>query len=375
MIRPEIFISHLTSCGFRFYTGVPCSYFKDVIRYIEAQSHLTYIIAPNEGAALAMASGSYLAEKPSVVMIQNSGLGNMVNPLTSLNAIYQIPVLIFVSGRAYGIPDEPQHEIIGKRMLHLLKALEIPFWELPQEENKLNGMLDFGIATMRRMKKPVVYIINKGTFTAYDALPKPNVSQRYSMKRIDALSIIRKAIPSDHLIFATTGKPSRELFFLGDRPGNFYMQGSMGHVGALALGMALSRPAHRVVVLDGDGAFLMHMGILSSIGHYGPANLIHLVIDNESYETTGDQETTASSTDFEGIAKACGYRTTTRVETADALQRTLPSFLQSVGPALLRIKVNREETKDIPRITTRYTASEISESVKRFIATSGVSSK
>jgi len=364
VISPKVFVEYLASKAFRFYTGVPCSYFKNVIRYIEDQHDLSYVMAPNEGSALGLASGAYLGGQPAVVMIQNSGLGNLINPLTSLNAIYQVPVLIFVSGRAYGIADEPQHEIMGKKMTQLLEALDCPYWELPQEENALAGALDKGIEQMMTRKKPVVFLVRQGTFGAYAAAP---ASSAYPMKRIDALAVIRECLGEEDLIFATTGKPSREFFAIGDRPGNFYMQGSMGHIGALALGTALARPDRRIVVVDGDGAFLMHMGIVSSIGHYGPKNLVHLVVDNESYETTGDQNTTSVSTDFEAIAKACGYRAAVCFKEQTSLRQSLPHWLRQDGPVLVRIKVNRQETKDIPRITTRYTAAQIAESFKNFV--------
>jgi len=322
------------------------------------------VIAPNEGSALAMASGSYLAGKPAVVMIQNSGLGNMINPLTSLNAIYQIPVLLFVSGRAYGIPDEPQHEIMGQKMAPLLKTLEIPFWELPQEDGAASDLLEQGIARMKEQKKPVAFLVRKGTFSAYTE--KKSASSPFPMKRIEALTIIREIISDEDLIFASTGKPSREFFTVGDRPGNFYMQGSMGHIGALALGTALAKPERRIVILDGDGAFLMHMGIISSIGHYRPKNLIHLVLDNESYETTGDQDTTASTADFCAIAKACGYGDAFQVTDSVGLRQGLSRILKQNGPVLLRIKINREETKGIPRITTRYQSPQITEQFRQF---------
>jgi phosphonopyruvate decarboxylase len=301
------------------------------------------------------------------VLIQNSGLGNLINPLTSLNLVYRIPALLFVSGRAYGIPDEPQHEVIGKKMASLLDTLEIPHWDLPSDPQAFQGALDQGIEKMRREKKPVVFFVRRGTFGPYTSQRKGQSSSPYPMKRIEALSIIRESLAEEDLVFITTGKPSRELFAIGDRPGNFYMQGSMGHVASLALGTALVQPHRRVVVIDGDGAFAMHMGAVSTIGHYRPGNLIHLLLDNESYETTGDQDTTSATTDFEGVAKACGYRCLQRVTQAEELRRVLQEFLKREGPALLRIKLNREETRDIPRITTRYQAWEIAESFRQAV--------
>lgn len=358
MIPPKAFLDYLDKKGFRFFTGVPCSYFKSVIHYIEDHDHLSYVIAPNEGSALAIASGAALGGKSAAVMIQNSGLGNMVNPLTSLNAIYHIPVMIFISGRAYGIPDEPQHKIMGSKMALLLDALDIPHWDLPAEEEKFAAELDQGIRYLHQEKKPVVFFVRKSTFEAYPGKP---MSNSYPMKRIDAISMIHEQISPEDLVFVTTGKPSREWFSVGDRQGVFYMQGSMGHIASLALGAALACPQRRIVAIDGDGAFLMHMGVVSAIGHYQPENFVHIVLDNESYESTGNQKTTSATTDFEAVAKAAGYRSVENVADPKALKRTLKSFLVTKGPSLLRVKINSLETKDIPRITARYTSTEITQ--------------
>lgn len=360
MIDPVEFIRWLESKGVHFYTGVPCSYFQHVINGLKRRSASSYYIAPNEGAALALASGAVLGGQGACVMIQNSGLGNLLNPLTSLNMIYNLPVLLLVSGRAYGIPDEPQHEIMGKKMNALLEALEIPHWDLPQNDH-FRTALDQGLEVMKQKEKPVVFFICRGTFASYPQ-PEAEIRTAFPMKRIEAVSVIRECLKENDLVFATTGKPSRELFAVGDRPSNFYMQGSMGHVAALGLGTALLQKDRRVIVLDGDGAFLMHMGTVSMVGRYQPPNFYHLVLDNESYETTGDQDTTSANTDFEAVARACGYRKTWEIRESDALRGSLEKILSEPGPVLVRIKINRIPTKEIPRITSRYEAPEITAS-------------
>ncbi len=361
MISPKDFVTYLESKNFHFYTGVPCSYFKSVIEFIKDWNRSSYYIAPNEGSALALASGASLSGNPAVVMIQNSGLGNLINPLTSLSMIYELPVLIFVTGRAYGISDEPQHEIMGRTMGKLLDAIGILHWDLPTEGNAFQGILDTGIQEAKKRNVPVVFFVAKGTFGPYASCESQPKSE-YSMKRIDAIKEIAQSLCERDLVFSTTGKISRELFSVYDRKNNFYMQGSMGHIGSLALGAALSHPDRSVIVLDGDGAFLMHLGAVSTIGHYQPEHFYHLVLDNEAYETTGNQDTTSSTVDFEMIAKACGYRMTRKVAEVSELRNTLRDFFTQKGPALLHIKVNRIETKDIPRITTRYSAPQISRS-------------
>lgn len=369
MISTQHFVDYLKKKNFRFFTGVPCSFFKDVIRYIEDQNDCHYIIAPNEGAALATASGAILAGRPSVVMIQNSGLGNLINPLTSLNLIYEIPAMLFISGRAYGISDEPQHQIMGKKMEDLLKALDISFWTLPENEASCFQVIEEGIHELAEKKRPVVFLVRKNTFSPYKV---DTVLSSLPMKRIEAISCISELIKADDLVFSTTGMPSRELFTVFDRPGNFYMQGSMGHIGAVALGTALAHPDRRVIVLDGDGAFLMHMGNVSMIGHYQPHNFYHFVLDNESYETTGNQPTTSRSTNFETVAKACGYHFTAQVQNKDELNKIFEEVFSKKGPCLIRVKINCDQTHEIPRITTKYQAPQIAQSFAQALTSTSI---
>lgn len=357
MIESRDFVAALKAKGFNFFTGVPCSFFKFAINAVIDDSSLQYVIVPNEGAGLAAAAGAALSRRLPVVMIQNSGFGNLINPLTSLNMIYRIPVLILMSGRAYGVPDEPQHEIIGKSMGGMLDAMGVRYADLPQEIGTFNSALEEALAWMKTKQEPFVFFVKKGTLSPYD-LP-PAERSCYPLKRIEAIRLIAEAVRPEDYVIATTGKPSRELFSVGDRKRNFYMQGSMGHAASIGLGVALSRPGEKVVVLDGDGAILMHLGVLSSIGHYRPKNLYHIVLDNESYETTGDQDTTSRSTDLCAVAAACGYRWSHQAALAGELQSVLLLFFGQEGPAFLRVKINRESTRDIPRITTKYTSPEI----------------
>ena len=217
--------------------------------------------------------------------------------------------------------------------------------------------LDQAARYLEERKHPYIFIVKKGTFQAYENPGHPRNS--FPMKRIDAIRVIASSLNPDDLVFSTTGKISRELFMVRDCPGNFYMQGSMGHIASVALGTALSKPDKRIVVLDGDGAFLMHMGVTSSIGYHAPSNFYHLVLDNESYETTGDQDTASVKTDISGVAKASGYVSAFTVQNEEDLGTALCNFWRQPGPALLRIKINRIPTEGIPRITTRYQAPEI----------------
>lgn len=366
MISARDFVHSLKEKDLRFFTGVPCSFFQSAINCVIDDPALRYTIVPNEGAALAAAAGAYLAGAPSVVMIQNSGLGNLINPLTSLNMIYHLPVLLLISGRAYGIPDEPQHEIIGKTMGGLLDVLGIGHEDLPEDLPEMRLALDKALERMKQEKKPFAFFVRKDTIAPYE--PQCRSNKSYPLKRIDAIRLISAELTGHEYVIATTGMPSRELFSVCDKESNFYMQGSMGHAAAIGLGVALNQPEKKVVVLDGDGALLMHMGILSSVGFYRPVNFYHIVLDNESYETTGDQDTTSSTTDLVTIAKASGYRTAQEAITEEELRSSLKPLLHQDGPVFLRVKINREPTSGIPRITTKYTAQQITENFKKALA-------
>jgi phosphonopyruvate decarboxylase len=299
----------------------------------------------------------FLAGRPTVLMIQNSGFGNLVNPLTSLCMIYKIPVLIFMSGRAYGVPDEPQHEVIGKKMAAALDALGVKYQDMPENLEAFHDALDAAIHFMRDKKSPFFFLVRKGTLDDYLPQTKPKIN--YPMKRIEAIQAIAQSLKGDEFVVATTGKPSRELFSVHDRKNNFYMQGSMGHAASIGLGAALAKPDKKVVVLDGDGAVLMHLGILSSVGFYKPKNFYHLVLDNEAYETTGNQDTTSPGTDFKAIARACGYRRAEEVSSREELLLRLKEILTNEGPAFLRIKINRLVSDSVPRISSKHSSEEI----------------
>jgi phosphonopyruvate decarboxylase len=352
MIQPGEFVSALKEKGLTSFTGVPCSFFQAAINCVIDDTSLRYTIVPNEGSALALASGSYLAGRLSVVMIQNSGFGNLVNPLTSLNMIYKIPALLFISGRAYGVPDEPQHEIIGKTIGPILDAMGVKHVDMPAEAGAFRKALDEALKYMKKESVPFVFFVRKDTLDEY--APSRPQHNTFSMKRIDAIRVISEELSGEECVVATTGKPSRELFSVADRPKNFYMQGSMGHAASIGLGLALERPEKKVVVLDGDGALLMHMGVLSAIGHYKPKNLFHIVLDNESYETTGDQDTTSSTTNFVRAASASGYATSAECQHEHELRAGVRHLLSQPGPHFLRVKINRIPTEKIPRISSKY---------------------
>jgi len=243
MIAPHDFVRALKRHGVTLFTGVPCSFFQSAINCIIDDPALRYVIVPNEGAALALASGAYLAGQRAAVMIQSSGLGNLINPLTSLNMIYRLPILLFISGRAYGIPDEPQHMVMGKTMGPLLDLLGVTRQDLPKELAAYEEALGQAIRHMEQTRLPAAFFVRKDTVAP--GAGRTVHAVRYPLKRIDAIRLVADTLQGHEYVIATTGKPSRELFSVCDRSENFYMQGSMGHAAAIGPPSAPPQTIHR----------------------------------------------------------------------------------------------------------------------------------
>lgn len=282
----------------------------------------------NEGDAVALIAGVALAggRRRGVSMMQNSGLGNAVSPLTSLTWAFRLPQLLIVTWRAQpGVPDEPQHALMGPITPKMLETMEIP-WELfPSEIDAIGPALDRATAYMDETGRPYALVMQKGTVAPYAlkagagmaarALP-PGLASLEPLQlapgarasRQEALrEVIAHTPVGSTAVLATTGFCGRELYAIDDRPNQLYMVGSMGCVVPLALGLALARPDLRVVALDGDGAALMRMGAFATVGAYGPPNLQHLLLDNGVHDSTGGQATVSSHVSFAQIAAACGY--------------------------------------------------------------------
>ncbi|WP_423183514.1 phosphonopyruvate decarboxylase [Arthrobacter sp. NyZ413] len=329
-------IAGLAARGWNQGSGVPCSTFAGPIAHLSASGH--YRAAANEGLALSGAVGARLAGRREAVFLQNSGLGNLINPLTSLCHPYAVPVLALVSMRGWPDPaaDEPQHALMGQTTETILSALGI--WHTILTAESLDAALD-------RAEQVI-----SGGRSAFLLLPHRSISQHPGATpalptggpdTADVTSAVTDACPPGTAIFATTGFTSRYLHDAQDRPENFYMQGSMGHVSSLALGYANAAPEKTVIVLDGDGAALMHLGAVSTIGAAQPANLVHVVIDNGGYESTGSQQSTSGTTDLAAVAKACGYRAASTVDTAAALQQQLASAAAAPGPHFILVRAGR----------------------------------
>jgi phosphonopyruvate decarboxylase len=330
MIEAEQFIQAARRYDFSLYTGVPCSYLTAFINPVINSDELRYVGAANEGDAIAIAAGAELAGRRSVVMLQNSGLGNTVNPLTSLTHIFRIPLLLIVTlrGEPGGAPDEPQHELMGQITTRLLELMEIPWRYFPRDQADIEPVVSEAVAAMDKTGRPYALVMRKGSVakTALRAATDPRdimpaiVSRRTAVaRRGEMLRAIQGVLCADDLVVATTGYTGRELYACGDRPNQLYMVGSMGCALSLGLGLAIARPDRRILVLDGDGAALMRLGALATAGFERPANLVHVLLDNGVHESTGGQQTVSRSIDFCALAAACGYRQVTEAANAGDL--------------------------------------------------------
>lgn len=361
MIRTEFFIEKLKENGIDCFAGVPDSLLKNVCAYItdhfDAQHN---IITANEGAALGLAAGHYLATgKPACVYMQNSGEGNIINPLASLTdkEVYNIPVLLLIGWRGRpGVHDEPQHVKQGKVTTGLLDVMGINYDILSKDEDQAGLQIE---KAAQALKNNDVYalVIEKDTFQEYK-LQNVEVND-LTLSREEAIQIVASALKPKDIIVSTTGMISRELFEARTAWGqgherDFLTVGSMGHASQIALGIALEKKDRNVWCFDGDGATIMHMGSLAIVASKKPTNYIHVVFNNGAHDSVGGQPTVGLKIDLPAVAKAVGYNATFSVSTKEELDSQL-SVLSSqfkAGPVLLEIKVKKGNRKDLGRPTT-----------------------
>lgn len=345
------FIDAMTARGFGPWLGVPCSFLRPFIDYVIDRDDLDYVASTNEGEALAMAVGAQLAGRQPVVMLQNSGLGNLVNPLASLTYPFRTPVLLIITLR--GDPelhDEPQHELMGRTTRDLLDLLEVENEWFPANDVEVEPRVDHALARMRETGLPFAFILRKNVVDGYDARPRTDPPPRPrgvlhpaavsgdKLSRRDAVALLADVAGDGSAIVATTGKTGRELFEFRDRATHFYVVGSMGCASSIGLGVARYQDAP-VMVLDGDGAALMRLEALAGIGHAAPRRLIHVILDNQSYDSTGGQATISASVNFPGIAIACGYASACSATGAEAMRAAVLRAQGAPGPHLIHVPV------------------------------------
>lgn len=362
--RAQNFIKFLKKSGFSFFSGVPCSFLTLAIDEAIADSELNYVPATNEGEAIALAAGAWLAGRQAVVMCQNSGLGNMVNPLTSLNDPFQIPVLLIVTHRGKpGIKDEPQHKLMGEITPDLLELLNIPTVVLPLDPEEMEKTISMAMHQIKFEQKTVAIIIEKGVFSEEK---KPSIVDKSLPGRAEALKYILNQTSEEDILIATTGKTGRELFTLSDKPNNLYCVGSMGYASALAQGIALNSSKHKVTVIDGDGAALMHPGNMATIGYLKSNNFVHVILNNGTYDSTGGQLTLANDIDFVQLAKGMGYSYAKYCNSLDDFSEVYHDIKKSLqGASLLVLNISQGSIENLGRPTT--TPMQISRRLQSYI--------
>lgn len=361
MLEPKYFFSLLADNGIDFFSGVPDSLLKDFCSYvIDNAAKERHVIAANEGGAVALAAGYHLATgRFGLVYMQNSGEGNVVNPLMSLMDpdVYGIPALLLIGWRGEpGTKDEPQHVKQGKVTLPMLESLGIPHAILPDNPDVAQVAVENAVASMESTGMPYAFIVRKGVFASYELRTKEAIAPE-AMLREEAIKIAMTSLAPSDIVVSTTGMTSRELFEYREEKGeghgkDFLTVGSMGHSSQIALGIAITKPERRVFCIDGDGAIIMHMGALAIIGTRRPKNFFHVVINNGSFESVGGQPTAGFQINISHVAQACGYAYVARVETADEIRENMKVLLSHEGPALLEIVVKQGHRPNLGRPTS-----------------------
>ena len=360
-MNSNCFLEKLKRLGINFYTGVPDSQLKALCDELYATYTLgkEHIVAANEGAAVGLATGHYLATgKPALVYMQNSGIGNAINPIASLTNehVYKIPMVFVIGWRGEpGVQDEPQHVFQGKITTALMDVLEIPYYILNPEtsESDLDGYLRETEKVLAE-EKSVAFIVRKGAFTRAG---KVDYSNSNTMTRETALETLIKQTGEDEIIVSTTGKLSRELFEIRERLGqghehDFLTVGSMGHASMIAMGIALEKPNRTVWCLDGDGAAVMHMGSMEIVATTGCTNMVHVVFNNGAHETVGGMPVAYGKTNFHAIAKAMGYKISKSAGSEKEIEQAINEFKLEVGTRFLEIKVANGARENLGRPTT-----------------------
>ncbi|CAD8103075.1 unnamed protein product [Paramecium sonneborni] len=359
-LEPSEFYQELSKHGVSFYAGVPDSLLKDFCAYVQDNAPPgQHVITVNEGTAVSMAAGYYLATKKiPCVYLQNSGLGNIVNPYMSLAhpKVYGIPMLYLIGWRGEpGKKDEPQHLVQGKRMNGILTEMGIQYDVLPDYIEGAAEALDTAFYSMKTRNGPYALLVKRQCFTNYKL--KNMAKNNYQLTREDALTeVIQNTRPLDVCV-STTGFLSRELFELRQRLNqtgeqDFLTVGSMGHASSIALGIAQVKKSRQVYCLDGDGAMMMHMGALAQIGNIGPTNYKHILFNNQAHDSVGAQPTSNPLVNFTQIALGCGYKDAFQAQTKEEIVKGMERLNKNDGPILMEILIKPGVRKDLGRPTT-----------------------
>ena len=366
MIEAHDFVECARGFGYRWYAGVPCSFLTPFINYTIGDNQLNYVSSANEGDAVATCVGATLGGGRAVAMMQNSGFGNAINPLTSLAHVFRVPLLLIITLRGDpNLADEPQHLLMGRITSELLEKMRIPWEYFPTESAQINAVLARIESHMAQQERPYALVMRKGSVAAFELSDRQSIPFAKSrpkgpemsatpafadhLSRAEVLQRIIELTPEQNtVVIATTGYTGRELFALADRPNQLYMVGSMGCASSLGLGLSLARSDLKVVVIDGDGAALMRMGNFATIGAYGGTNLVHILLDNEVHESTGGQATVTKGISFSQIARGCGYPVSVEGNDITVIDTVLSSK-NLHGPRFAHLKIRRGIMPSLPR--------------------------
>jgi phosphonopyruvate decarboxylase len=366
MIDQKEFYNCLQKAGVEFITGVPDSLLNDFCKHVETELPLDrHVIAANEGNAIALAAGYHLATGTvPLVYMQNSGLGNAMNPLLSLTnkEVYSIPMVLLVGWRGCpGVKDHAQHKKQGELTPSLLELMDIPFRVMEDnlEVSLINA--EWAVRTAKELSAPTALVVKKGVFAKAEKTNASEDDNRYSMSRENAIECIFKYLPEDTIYVATTGRATRELYELSkshEAGSNlvFLNVGAMGHASQIAAGMALANKKRLVVCLDGDGAAIMHLGGLTTLGKLNQPNLLHVVLNNGAHESVGGQPTAGYQVNFTAVAAGCCYKTIdAAVDTEHTLQEALDSFISVGGPFFGDVHVRKGIRSDLKPLEVSLT--------------------
>ncbi|MEH7124729.1 phosphonopyruvate decarboxylase [Bacillus sp. JJ1773] len=374
MLNTNKFGNELKRLGFDFYSGVPCSFLKSLINY--SINECEYIAAVNEGDAIAIASGAFLGGRKPVVLMQNSGLTNCISPLTSLNYPFQIPILGFVSLRGEpGLADEPQHELMGQITTQLLELMQIKWQFLSPDISEAMKQVEEANKWIER-NQSFFFVVKKGTFESEKLKKEDRSINKNKIKiektssderpsRFNTLKIINQFKVEKTIQLATTGKTGRELYELEDSANNLYMVGSMGCVSSLGLGLAYTQKELDVIVIDGDGSLLMRMGSLATNGYYQPENMLHILLDNQTHDSTGGQNTVSHNVNMVDIAAACGYEKSYYIHNLHELEMGIQEWKKTKGLTFFYLNIAKGSKQNLGR--PKITPSEVKTRLQGFI--------
>ncbi|MDE6128333.1 MAG: phosphonopyruvate decarboxylase [Lachnospiraceae bacterium] len=349
-------LQQIEEMGIEVIAGVPDSTLKQFCDGLQLYEGFRHYVTANEGAAVGLAVGTYLASgKPACIYMQNSGIGNAVNPLASLanGDVYGIPMLFIVGWRGEpGVKDEPQHVFQGKITCKLFETMEVPYAVVDAATTR-----EEMLAVLKEAKKHLdanrqfAMIVKKGTFEADKKFTWKNGNK---LVREQVLGRLLEMTPKDACIVSTTGKISRELYeqsnrLFGNHDAIFMTVGGMGHASMIAFGIAQEKPEKKVICIDGDGAVLMHMGALAFIASHAPENYVHIVLNNQAHESVGAMPTDCGQTEFAALARAAGYAHAEKITDEAELARIQEGLSDKKGPVFYEIMVSLDSRADLSR--------------------------